>query len=399
MLDLVNAVEGADSECYGWSYFYGANLFTLDNHRVALTWSSQNWYYDGAGNPTGNTRVVVVNIANPAAPAVEGTLSMDFSTNYWGWSSNLDGGQPVVQIGNRLVFRRLDTTYQPNTNDYIETSSLEVADLTNPGAPSHQASIPLPDGLGHSLLVKSGNQVLTSHWEPVAEMPGKVRFYLDRTTIAGGAAQPIVSTNVPGALVSYDAATQHALTLDFHQVDLPQGTPEDCWATGYGQWYWDNYDANTGYCYYMSQTLKLLDLNGGDVDILDTRGLDPNLYTYNTHVTDSRVFSQSWSYDQQTGVSHTNLLVVSDPSGDSIDTANVEMSNNDWVYAVAAEGNRVVLASYSTPGIHTLDATDMSNIVFEKKADVTSYVYAVTLDGDRALCSMGPYGLETVSLQ
>ena len=58
-----------------------------------------------------------------------------------------------------------------------------------------------------------------------------------------------------------------------------------------------------------------------------------------------------------------------------------------------------VLASYNTPGIHVLDATNLDAVTIQKKGDVNGYVYSVTLDNDRALCSMGPFGLDVVDLQ
>ncbi|MFO0589966.1 MAG: beta-propeller domain-containing protein [Polyangiaceae bacterium] len=399
-LDLAEAVQDGLNDCYGWGFFYGARLFPLDAHRVALTWTDNNWYYDGANEQYKDlTHVAVVNLTNVAHPAVEGHLTMNFGTNFWGWSSDFDGGEAVVKIGNQLVFRALQSTWDQATNTSTETASLEVADLTNPAAPSHTASIPLPEGSGHSLLQKSGNQVLTSHWEPVPNMPGKVRFYLDRETFVYPNALPIESTNVPGALVAFDSATQHAMTIDFHQVNLPQNNADDCWATGYGQWNWDDNSYTDGYCYYMQHTLKLIALDGDDVSILDTKSVSPTMWTYNTKVTEDRIFTQTWSYDPVAGVSHEAVVVLSPPSENTITMASASFPTNEWMYGVAAEGNHVILASYATPGIYDLDATDMDNLMLQKKSDVMSYIYSVTLDGDRALCSMGPYGIQAVDLQ
>ena len=398
-LDLVAAIEDPQSDCYGWGFFYNARLFKLDAHRLALVWSDYNWYYDGNGDYKELTHIAVVDIANPAHPSVEGRLKMEFGTNYWGWNSDFDGGDGVVQIGNQLIFRALQSHYDPNTNTSTETASLEVADLTDPAAPSHTHSIPLPAGSGHSLLTKSGNQVLTSHWEPVPNMPGKVRFYLDRETFLYPNALPLESTNVPGALVAFDSATQHAMTMDFHQVNLPGSTPEECWQNGYGQWYWGDDNGADGFCYYIQQTLKLIEIDGEDVSILDTKAVSPTMWTYNTKVTEDRIFTQTWTYDPATSTSTEAVVVVSSPAGNTISMASAVFPQNEWMYAVAADGNHVILASYNTPGIYDVDATDMDNLVFQKKSDVMSYVYSVELDGDRAICSMGPYGIQVVDLQ
>lgn len=75
------------------------------------------------------------------------------------------------------------------------------------------------------------------------------------------------------------------------------------------------------------------------------------------------------------------------------------MNSQDYLWAVASEGDRLVLASGSQPGIHVLDASDMSSMVLAKKGDLTNYVQNVTLDGTDALCALGPYGLEVIDIQ
>jgi hypothetical protein len=403
-LDLTAAV-GADDQgsCYGWGYFYGAQLFALDAQRVALAWSSYG--YDGiadggggaggGGKPTPKTSVVVVNVSNPSAPVVEGKLSMPFSVAMWGWWGTLDGGKSVVQVGSRLVFRRIESTYDNNVS--IEHAWLEVVDLSNPASPQHTATIPQPDGFGHSLLVKNGDQVLTSHWEPVPGMDGKVRFYLDQTQFPAFG-PPLVgdSVNVPGALLSFDPATSHVLTMDFHRSSLPGASAEQCYQL-YGGGYW--YDEASGSCSYLQRTLKLVNIGAAQVDLLDSENLAPGFDPYNTQVTEDRVFAQGWVYNQDPNQTHYRVLVIGDIGGNQIQTATKDISNQEYLWAQASHGYHLILASYNTPGIHDLDATDLANITVQKKGNVNGWVYSVSLDNDRALCSMGPYGLDVIDLQ
>ena len=393
-LDLKEIVQGGDdASCYGWGYFYGAQLFELDASRVAITWSSYDWYYEGDGTGSENqTHVVVVNISNPAGPSVEGQISMPFTVDMWGYYGSIDGGKAVVQMGDRLVFRRI--TRSQSESD-LEQASLEVVDLSNPGAPDHSASIPLPSGNGHSLLVKNANTVLTSHWEPVGDSSTKVKFYLDRVVFSSsGTAIPAPSINVPGALLSFDAASSHALTIDFHRVNLPGVSSQDCYENHGGAWYDDS--MGVAVCSYMEQSLNLISLAGNQVDVLDSEELDASFYVYSTQVTETRVFVQGYSYDLATNAGAYTVRAIGDIGANQIQMADEVMPQSMW--AVAAEDEYVVLASYDTPGIHVLDASDLGDLTVTKKADVSSYVYAVTLDGDRALCAMGPYGLESVDL-
>jgi hypothetical protein len=271
-------------------------------------------------------------------------------------------------------------------------------DLGNPAHPVHSASVKLADGFGHSLLVKNGLQVLTSHWEPVAGT-NKVKFYLDRVAFpAIGLPLPATSLNVPGALLSYDEESSHALTIDFQWHGVVVQDEEECWST-YG---WNTWLDSTGgilTCSYLEQTLKLIAIDDQDVSVLDDKTLDTGFYFHGTQVTESRVFAQGYSYQPGDDYSTYSVVVLGDVGADEIHIATQELPAQDYLWPVAAEGDHLVLASYQTPGIHVLDASDMDDMVIERKGDVTGYVSSVTLDNDRALCAMGPYGLEVVDLQ
>lgn len=402
-LDLAAVVgDEDDNDCYGWGYFYGAQLFPHGQDRVLITWSTYEWYGwedGGNGQTTAKTHVVVVNLSNPAAPSVEGHLSMPFSTDMYGWWGSLDGGKAVVKVGNRLVFRHVEYPDYSQPDD-MQQAWLETVDVTNPAQPVHSSTLPLPDGFGHSLLVKNGLSVLTSHWEPLAGNPNKVKFYLDRVSFPPvGVPVTSPSINVPGALLSYDEASSHALTVDFQRKTAVVPSFDACFQTyGYNAWV-DEVDG-VPVCSYLEQTLKLVELDAdGDVGVLDSEALDTGFYVYGTQVTESRVFAQGYSYDGTDPYGTYSVLTIGDIAGDSVHAVWEDLPSQEYLYSVAAKDEHLVLASWSTPGIHVLDATDLSDITFTKKGDVTSYVYDVTLDGDSALCAMGPYGLEVVDLQ
>ncbi len=395
-LDLRDVVGSEDThDCYGWGYFYGAQLFPLDSTRVALAWSTYPYYWDvgtaGGGTTTAKTHVVVVNIANTASPVVEGRIALPFSTETWSQWGSLDGGQGILKVGNNLVFRRVERS----ADGSVESASLETVNLSNPAAPTRLAARELPEGMGHSLLLQNGSQVLTSHWEPVPGQANKVKFFLDRVSYANGQPGAVSSVNVPGALLAYDAASTHALTLDYKRLTVEVPDADTCYRD-YGWNTWVEQIGATYQCSYMMQTLKLVDINQNNVSLLDSDVLDSNSSFYGTRVTDSRIFSQGYRYDGTT--STYSVFTIGNIAGNSIQSDWHDMSANDYMWAVAADGNKLVLASSSKPGIHVLDATNMSDITLTKKGDVTNYVQSVTLDGENALCAMGPYGLEVVDI-
>ena len=110
------------------------------------------------------------------------------------------------------------------------------------------------------------------------------------------------------------------------------------------------------------------------------------------------MFAQGWEYSND-GYGTYSILAIGDIGGSQLQMGTMELPQQDYLWGAAAEGNHLVLASYNQPGIHVLDASDLENMTIEKKADVTAWIYNVTLDGDRALCAMGPFGLEAVDLQ
>lgn len=396
-LNLKDVVGDEDSnDCYGWGYFYGAQLFTLDSSHVAITWSTYPYYWDagpsGGGNNTAKTHVVVVNIANPALPVVEGRISMPFSTETWSQWGSLDGGQAILQVGDSLVFRHIERSADGSE----EYAWLETVDLSNPANPVKLAARMLPDGIGHSLLIQNGSQVLTSHWENVPGQPNKVKFYMDRVSYTNGQPSTVHSVNVPGALLAYDAASTHALTVDYKRTTVNVLNPDTCWQT-YGWNTWIEQVGATWQCSYMTQTMKLIDVNQNNVSVLDTEAIDSQVSFYGTRVTESRVFSQGYRYNNNT--SNYSIFVVGDIGGNSIQSAYHDLNSQDYMWSVAASGDYLVLSSGSKPGIHVLDATDMSDLTLTKKGDVSNYVQSVTLDGTDALCAMGPYGLEVIDIQ
>lgn len=50
-------------------------------------------------------------------------------------------------------------------------------------------------------------------------------------------------------------------------------------------------------------------------------------------------------------------------------------------------------------GIAVLDATDMGALSYEMKGELPSYTWDVTIQGDTALCAMGTWGVEAVSIE
>jgi hypothetical protein len=311
-LGAMLAAAEQDQSCYSWSS-WGSRMFA-DGNSVFLVWPAWN----------GSTaRVAVVDVSDPSKPRVASSMDVpvdvySYGGYYWGyWNQLMSTGEPVVQLGSQLAFLSVDVPrdewgyplYQPGWGS-IHPASVRVLDLSNPDAPRVAGTVALPNGGGHTGLVAQDGRVLSSHWEPVDEMPGKVRFYLDRIDLGDPDAPELLEPiNVPGSLVSLDSASSNLLTVDYQRETLENVTNPACYAAfNYGatfepndpQWWdhYDSYDQILGRCTLMHRKLRLTSLNETDASatLLGEHPLPDGAWMGRLLVADDRVFTTSDPY-------------------------------------------------------------------------------------------------------
>jgi hypothetical protein len=56
------------------------------------------------------------------------------------------------------------------------------------------------------------------------------------------------------------------------------------------------------------------------------------------------------------------------------------------------------MSSYAPNALSVLDATDLDALSFEQKGEIPFYAQSVEVSGDKALCSLGEYGLSVIDL-
>ncbi|EYF03428.1 beta-propeller domain-containing protein [Chondromyces apiculatus] len=395
--------------CYSYG-LYNARLFANGQH-VYLVWP--NDMGDAA-------RVLAVDVTNPQSPTLAGQTEVPLSPNdLWGYYGPIvTSGDVVVKAGNALVFRRTDAQPYYYGYDYpygpmnppgasTQEAWLEVVDLSNPGQPTHSATVALPEASGHTPLRVDGSTVLLSHWVPLPEDDTKARFYLDRVNLTvPGLPVVLQPVNVPGSLVSFDGSTGRLLTVDYQRLTQPTVSYEECYTT-FG------YDAifepivpdswtGPGICRSVKRSLKLAQIQGHLATLLDSHALEDGTSLSSAFVGEDRVFfpaqNQVW-YDVAgpywTG---SKLFVVGGMNDGAL--AVEELSSEELGYAspVAVHGNTLLSTGWAPTGLWTLDASDLDNLAYEQKAELRGYVNHITVVGDKALCSLGSYGLETVDL-
>jgi hypothetical protein len=427
---LANPTAPGAEGCY-WYGLYSTKMLAHGT-AVYLVFPTNDWQ---------KSRVVVISIADPAHPVIAGqiTVNSPFYANGvyagyagygggggvdyyyyggYGYGETVAPGEGMVQAGSTLVFRRPDVSAPNTTGVTLYKEWLEVIDLSNPTHPTHAATVELPAALGHTPLRIDGTTVLTSHWSPLAPNSSKVRFYLDRVSVASPSSPVLMpQVNVPGSLVTFDADAGRLLTVDYKRLPAEMLTPEACAKKyGYGAHFEPvdpkNYDyTKPGYCKPIQRSWKLLDVTGSHASLLDTRAFtDDKNNISSVFVGDDRVFAFAqpyyYGYGEGDGTGTggsadaytTKLEVLGGLAGGHLAGATVSQSGFASSHPVAVAGKRLVLSSYSPPSIDVLDATNLSSLTLKRQAETGSYLQSIVVQGDDALCSLGPYGLEVVDL-
>ncbi|WP_437851941.1 beta-propeller domain-containing protein [Sorangium sp. So ce363] len=406
-LDLATLASGSKSDCYG-SGLVNAQLFAHGQYAYLL-WPS---YADST-----KTSLAVIDLTNPEAPRIASQRDLPFTSNalyYNGYYGRIvPTGAAVVQAGSTLVLRNVEDQYYyyedgsgappPQPRD----PSLEIIDLSNPSSPTHR-SLPLPDGAGYTGLQLDGTTVLTSHWVPLSNDASRARFYIDRIDVADPSSAVVrTPVNVPGSLLTFDAASDRALTVDYEAVELEVASYQECYSafSYYAEFVpanQENYDG-PGVCRGTRHTLKLLDVGSASARLRDEHTLDDDTRLDQVFVGDDRVFMYTSGYyavgDAVGGGAYSSgILVASGLEEGSIDVAMKELSSPDAGWPRAVDGTRLLLAGYNPPGLSVLDAADLDELTLEMKGELSSYVSQVTISGDTALCALWYHGLEVVDL-
>ncbi|WP_437671768.1 beta-propeller domain-containing protein [Sorangium sp. So ce131] len=402
--DLSALADAEPGSCYG-SGLGNARLFAHGQY-VYVLWPSSDWT---------KTRVAVIDLRDPANPRVASQKELPISGSalyYYGYRV-VAAGDSVVQAGSTLVLRSVTDEYYYYDDGSVgprsHEASLEIIDLSNPRSPAHR-SVALPEGAGHTGLQLDGTTVLTSHWVPLPDDASRARFYFDRIDISDPSS-PVVRApiNVPGSLLAFDSGSSRLLTMDYEAIAFEATGYEACYSSF-------PYDAQfvparpedwsgPGRCFGTHRTLKLVDVGGTTARLRDESPIDDAVGISQAFVGDGRVFMYSygsgWVVAEGDGVASSGpgLLVAGGLAEGRIRVATQTSEDIGQGQPLLADGTRLILSTYDPPAIAVLDAADLDELTFERKGELSSYIYQVTLDGDRALCSLGHYGIDVIDLR
>lgn len=408
----------ASSTGCGLGNLSSGQLFTV-GQSVVLVWPGADW---------DKTRVATISVANPASPVILDQEEFDFRMYNWNWNpGRVSTGSNIVQAGSALVFLnqpQQDYYYEGDIDDSAaggadaqtqapEATTLEVVSLKTPSNIQHGATVTLNETQGLSNLHAVGSTVYFSHYVPAADKPGKVRFYVNRYSVTNPSSPlDLGSVNVPGTLAAIHAPTGRMLTMSYTDIPLPNADSSLCWQTfAEYEWTWDQNgygDYENGDCVGKHRTFHLLDV-GATAVIASSLPVANDQTLYSLYVGTDRLFAYDYGYNY--GWAESDDSGAYEYSGrvwtlGGLETGTLAASlspltGTTYASPVATSGNRLVLQSWSPTSLYVLNATGEQTPTLGDaiELDTYGYIYEVNVEGDNAYCSLGPWGLEVVSLE
>ena len=426
-VSLASLAEQSPELCSGnassWAQWYAARLFTVGNQVVVSV------PVTSYSNDATRTKLVfgVVDATNPLEPKLVAKTSVELSPQggYGGYGGFFDGygyysyyggsllsdGESLVQVGNKLAYleNQFDTVTStlPSGETTYSTKiqrKLHVVDFTTGTAPVVSAPVALGDTLGTSPLVVHGTDVLTSRWRQSPVNAGKVKFYLDRIDLAGAAPVRRVSVNTPGSLLASDTETGRLVTVDYARA-VTKTTAEACYQGGsYGARYFDYDD---GRCHVISRTFKLSDL-AGDTVTLRNSFVPPSQSLGGVKLADDRIYvthypiydyaaGSGWNgveYVQPAPLEDGGLYVLGGIRAGALGLVSEMKGDAQW--PLAARGTKVAL--YTQQGLAIYDTATPAPVLLSEQSLRGGYGYTsdVLFEQDRAICSLGEWGMQTI---
>ena len=405
----------------GWTAWYDARLFANGNF-VYLT--VPVYTYDQSTR-SGRVIVAAIDVSNPAAPVIAGkseivlTTRNDWYTYYgfwdgWGYYSYYGGmygslvgaGEGVVRIGTKLTYLevdnepiKIDLGNGSYSYDVVVHRNLHVVDFANPAAPAVKAPVGLGASLGAAPLHVFGGQVLTTRWLPSSN-PNKVRFYVDRVDLGGSDPVRLASINTPGSLVLADAASQRFVTADYSATRATATDWQSCQtALGWRAWF----DYQTKACVAVDRSFALTDVAGSSVSLRQRFAL-PSQNMAGLVTAEDRVYVSRYpryDYPSCTGNAPCQPNVLEDGGLWAIGGVRdgqlsiVSQMIGDSLWPLGAHGTKVAL--YTDSGLEVWDtSTPNAKLVADATLRGWGYTSYVLMNDERAICSLGDFGLQTV---
>lgn len=143
------------------------------------------------------------------------TALQDKSTDFDDHLALLNLGELAVRLGTNVGF--LNREYAPDDDrGAVVGAAVVVIDAADP-AHLLEYRVEIPGNLGNVGLFSDSLAIYTTHYEPLAADPSRVRFYLDRITPQVGAPPTLTQLQIPGAILALGPKPGQLLTVDYRR--------------------------------------------------------------------------------------------------------------------------------------------------------------------------------------
>jgi uncharacterized secreted protein with C-terminal beta-propeller domain len=354
------------------------------NGSMAYVASVQEDGVDQNGNTRRATKIQVVDVSDPTAPRLRGTVTLPqevwLGYHYWYWGS----GDEVVQVnGSVLAFHPYNHWYWYGDcwgcgySNEPPTHKIFIVDLSNADHPVVASTVEL-DGLDWAWGLKARGDTLYMSYYRSSQRDGNwyARYYLRRIDVSNPAAPVILpEVNIPGMFVDVSQGGQHVYTMESRY----------------------NYDEDSyGYTTTL-YSLALLNDRAYLRSSVDIPGYLNNVLVDGTHGFASTYWYGYLEEGGQRVWHYTSKLVTLDLS----DAHHLRMAAEvdvpfDWAYLQKVERGLAFMGSW--PGIFLYRVGDIDNPVFEQFFRTQGWSQDIILHGDHAYVPSGYYGVQVLDL-
>jgi hypothetical protein len=429
-LDLASLFGEDTWTCRGGSSWSG-QVFTRGNYAYVPRYT---YRYDGPETNLNLTQFLtffIVDMSDPNAPRAVGRFAVPPATGNTSITN-------VVQTDNALLVGRITGGYnfdyrtgKPLSRSYYH---YDVLDLSDPESPKVASRFEVPEqaasggwgyfGVGYcsvdmgwgwygnyssDVALTDGDMVVSQHFAPVPDQPGRVRYYLDRIDVSDPyAPRMLPAINIPGTAIHFNGSTNELVTLDYSDTLEQATSPEDCYMRG--AWGW--FDTIPAECHVTRRSLNSLVLDGDTATLKSTLPLDDARRMQNIAVSDNRIFYTTAEHgvtsyyfgalpeNQAPSTSAVQLETLLLNGGELTPLASRELrqvQNGGYYYAnLYARDERVFEIFDNT--VTVVDTLDPAN-VSELSVDLPNWGCAsLEVANDTAYCASGQRGVEVIDL-
>jgi len=265
-------------------------------------------------------------------------------------------------------------------------------------------------------LFAVGEVVMSSHFVRSSTDAARARFFVDRFDLSDPKApRRLDSINVPGALLSFDAASRRAITSEHVRVKVSDVAPQACFSR-FAAATWERRVDNAGECVGYPQRLHLvrLDAERGVANLEDSHLLEERELVYSSSAGERMLFAtlgQSFPFaglfdvacsgrcGGKAASASSELLVLSGFDAGKLSVARSEVEDlMDITGAprVYANGSWALLVgSFDAASV---DASEPQRPAIRKRVPLAGYPLSVDTHRDAAYLALGVHGVRSIDL-